>query len=374
MSEQNIRNIEVENESLDDDVLLMEEPFDPMLINIDTKTPSMDTLIKRIERGSIALNTEEYFQRADNLWSNMQQSRLIESILIRFPLPAFFFDATNDSYWLVVDGLQRLSSIRNFCVLKTLKLTNLEFLSQLEGLGWEDLSDDLKRVIEESQVVINKIMPGTPTDVKFNIFKRINTGGLVLESQEIRHALFQGIPAQFVADLAKIDTFVEVVGVSSKRMLDRDFVNRFLAFYLFGYDEYQSDLDLFMSKAMAALHNITNEDRILIKQRFESALSLAHKIFNKDVFRKFQDGAHHRSPINKALFDAVATQFAKIPEHKHSILLTHKQDVKEKLKNLLSQDSYFFSSITSSTNDKNKVRYRHETIKKLIIEIVGNYD
>jgi uncharacterized protein with ParB-like and HNH nuclease domain len=164
---------------------------------------------------------------------------LIESILIRFPLPAFFFDASDDNNWLVVDGLQRLSSIRNFCVekdpKKRLKLTNLEFLSHLNGETWDTLDEDLRRVIEESQVVIYKIMPGTPTDVKFNIFKRINTGGLILEPQEIRHALFQGKPADFIAELGKNIEFIKATQgkIKTHRMLDRDFANRFLGFYLF---------------------------------------------------------------------------------------------------------------------------------------------
>ena len=80
-----------EKEQADDQVVLMEKPFDPTLIKIETKTPSLDTLIKRIDRSSIQMNTETYFQRKDDLWDKTKQSRLIESILIRFPLPAFFF-------------------------------------------------------------------------------------------------------------------------------------------------------------------------------------------------------------------------------------------------------------------------------------------
>ena len=174
----NDRDSIVEEEKIDINVVIMEKPFDPTKINIETKTPSLDTLIKRIQRHHIQMDTTTYFQRKDDLWDIEQQSRLIESILIRFPLPAFFFDASDDDLWLVVDGLQRLSSIRNFCIekdpKKRLKLTNLEFLTQLNGKTWDDLTGDLQRSIEEAQVVIYKIMPGTPTDVKFNIFKRIN--------------------------------------------------------------------------------------------------------------------------------------------------------------------------------------------------------
>ena len=271
-----------EKEQIDDQARLMEKPFDPTLIKIETKTPSLDTLIKRIERKSIQMNTETYFQRKDDLWDKTKQSRLIESILIRFPLPAFFFDASDDNNWLVVDGLQRLSSIRNFVVDKTQPLTNLEFLTHLNGKYWDDLPEDLQRVIEEAQVVIYKIMPGTPTDVKFNIFKRINTGGLILEPQEIRHALFQGRPATFIYELANFKEFKEATNykIKSERMLDRDFANRFLGFYLLGIENYGTkefgyDLDSYMSKAMAEIYLKSEEDLANICNDFITSMKLA---------------------------------------------------------------------------------------------------
>jgi len=125
---------ELDNES----VTLMEKPFDPSLIKVETKIQSLDSLVKRMDRGSIQMNTDSYFQRKDDLWDRTKQSRLIESILIRFPLPAFFFDASDDNNWLVVDGLQRLSSIRNF-VLKSQQLHNMEFLTHLNTNKWDEM-------------------------------------------------------------------------------------------------------------------------------------------------------------------------------------------------------------------------------------------
>ena len=284
---------ELEKEDTETASQLMDKPFDPTKIDIDTKTPSLDTLIKRIRYKTVQLKTESYFQRKDDLWDPVKQSRLIESILIRFPLPAFFFDATDDSNWLVVDGLQRLSSIRNFVVDKKLKLTKLEFLSHLEGKDWDGLPEDLQRLIEESQVVIYKIMPGTPTDVKFNIFKRINTGGLILEPQEIRHALFQGKPAQFIAELATVNEFLEATDwrIKTHRMLDRDFVNRFLCFYLLGVENYGSenfgkDLDTYMSMAMSSINDKSETEIEKIKTDFIASMKLCKYIFEEEAFRK----------------------------------------------------------------------------------------
>ncbi|HTJ52340.1 MAG TPA: DUF262 domain-containing protein [Cyclobacteriaceae bacterium] len=381
MQNQDIQNNDedVEDELIDDVSLrLMDKPFDPTKINIETKTPSLDTLIKRIKNKTVQLNTESYFQRQADLWDVVKQSRLIESILIRFPLPAFFFDATDDNNWLVVDGLQRLSSVRNFCVetdpKKRLKLTNLEFLSHLNGETWDTLSGDLQRVIEEAQVVIYKIMPGTPTDVKFNIFKRINTGGLILEPQEIRHALFQGKPAIFIAELGQNKEFIKATHskIKTHRMLDRDFANRFLGFYLFGYKNYTPDLDTFMSKAMASINDKTEVEINRIKEDFSEAMKLSLVVFGDQAFRKVFKDSKRLPPINKALFDAIATQFALLSPSERKALEERKADFKQGLKDLLNNDAYFFTSITSSTGDKNRVIHRHESVEMLIKNVIHN--
>ena len=103
-----------------------EKPFDPSKVDVTITTPNLGALVYRLKNDEIDLMPE--FQRSPDLWSKQAQSRLIESILIRLPIPAFYFDAYEDAKWQVVDGLQRLSAINNFVIKKTLALTNLEFL------------------------------------------------------------------------------------------------------------------------------------------------------------------------------------------------------------------------------------------------------
>lgn len=100
-------------------------PFNPNDIEIDTPPFTVGYLIDRMEYGEINMNAD--FQREGNLWKEKQQSRLIESILLGLPLPAFYFDTANKQ-WDIIDGLQRCCAIENFCVKKTLRLQNLEFL------------------------------------------------------------------------------------------------------------------------------------------------------------------------------------------------------------------------------------------------------
>lgn len=102
-------------------------PFNPNDIEIETPPYTVGYLIDHLEHEEINMNTE--FQRENNLWTAEKQSKLIESILLGLPLPAFYFDTSNEK-WDIIDGLQRCCSIENFCVKKQLKLTGLEFLAE----------------------------------------------------------------------------------------------------------------------------------------------------------------------------------------------------------------------------------------------------
>lgn len=362
------------------ETVLLEKPFNPAYISIRTETPSLDTLIDRMAQtpSEIELDTTSYFQRHGNLWSDVQKSRLIESILIRFPLPAFYFDGSDDSRWLIVDGLQRLSSIRHFVLEKTnpLRLVGMEFLTRLNGKTYDELDRDLKRLIKGTPVVVYIINPGTPADVKFNIFKRINTGGLKLEPQEIRHALFQGIPSRFMAELAEMEEFkiATTYSIKSHRMLDRDFVNRFLAFYLFPFETYQPDLDTFMSKAMASTAHMNEAQLDQIKSDFASSMRLSQKIFGEHAFRKIPQGGERRKPLNKALFEVFSVLFAHLTLHEAETLESRKEAFINAFIELLYSDNnnMFFWAVSSATGDRNRVNYRFSKVKSLIRQFLDN--
>ncbi len=158
--------VEVEVEKSHSDLIL--EPFNPSDINISRQSPTISNLVDMMKEdpSEIDLNTD--FQRSGNLWDIEKQSRLIESVLVKFPLPAFYFDVEDNNKWLVVDGLQRLSSINNF-ILKEQPLKGLEFLTNLEGKTYSELDRHLKRAINQTQVTAYVINPDTPQKVRYNI-------------------------------------------------------------------------------------------------------------------------------------------------------------------------------------------------------------
>ncbi len=305
---------------------LMREPFNPSLINIKREFPTISNLVDMLKQSppEIDLNTE--FQRSGDLWSQIQQSHLIESILVKFPLPSFYFDAGDENKWLVVDGLQRLNCLQNFIVDETFQLTGLEFLKQLDGKHYSDLDRPLRRVIDQTQVTAYIINPGTPINVKYNIFKRINTGGLVLEPQEIRHALYQGVPSTFINDLASLKEFKVATEnrISSQRMLDREFVNRFVAFFITPPEEYVPDLDSFLNDSMDKIATLTDEKRDSIKELFRKSMAASTQIFGNWNFRKADLYPERRKPINKSIFEIWAVALAHLSDNERDLLIEKK--------------------------------------------------
>lgn len=352
----------------------IQEPFDPTKIDITVKPLIIDSLVKRMKSKPMRIDLNTEFQRKGNLWKEDYQSRLIESLLVKIPLPAFYFDGSDDNIWKIVDGLQRICTLKNFIIDKTLKLKNLEYLKQYENKGFDDLPTFLQSRIEETHITAYIINPGTPHEVKFNIFKRINTGGLVLTPQEIRHALNQGIPADFVKELAALKEFHQATNnvlKKSKRMEDRDFVTRFIGFYG-GYDTYQPDLDSYLNKEMRHLSQLTKTERKNIKDDFIRAMKAAFDIFGNDAFRKRYDSKASRNPINKALFETWSVNLAKLSDQNIAILITGKEQLKNKFVQMMNSDKVFDKSITSATGDIKAVGRRFSKISDLMQEVLND--
>lgn len=347
-------------------------PFDPKEIDFSTKNLSLDNLIKRLKSDPPAINLHPEFQR-NEVWNPEKQSRLIESILLRFPLPAFYFDGSDDSKWEVIDGLQRLSTIRDFVILKTLSLKNLEYLVQLNNLTFDELPNEFQRRIEEAQITAFIIKEGTPESVKYNIFNRINTWGAPLTPQEIRHALNQGKPAKFIQKIANIESFKKATNnINPKRMLDRDFVTRFVAFYLLSFKNYEPDLDTFLNEGMLKIRELDNIELEKLEDRFDKSMNTVWFIFGDNSFRKPNfEGKGRKKPINKALFEALAVPIAKLREDERKLLIEKKKLFETKFLSLM-KNNIFVDSISTATGDKKRVQTRFKEIINLIQTVLND--
>jgi len=360
----------IEPGKVDDDLPIMEDPFNPNDINITSKPDTLRNLIERLKLNEIDLNTE--FQRHADLWDNAKMSKLIESILIRFPLPAFYFDASNDDNWLVVDGLQRLSSIKKFIVDKKLKLHGLEYLKNFDGKGYEDLPRTYKRRIDECPVTLFLIQPGTPEKVKYSIFRRINTGGLVLNDQEIRNAMTTPQVRNFLSEVSDDLYLKKTVGDQSRRMIDQEFILRFLAFHYMNYSQTKKNITVFLDEMVDLLEESSNNTQSEYKFLFSMAVKRCWDIFGDYAFEKRTRGqTSRRRRKNSTLFEVWTTSLVKLSINDMNILEQKKDDLVRKHEDYVTDDNDYFKAITYSTQKKDHYRIRNEKVSQIIKETLN---
>ena len=151
-------------------------PFDPEKIKIRTVNPVISQIVSRIEHEEIDLAPG--FQRMAGIWNVVRKSRLIESLLLRIPIPVFYVAADRDETWAVVDGLQRISTIHAH-VTGRFRLTNLEYLKKLDGCLYADLPRPMQRRISETQKVIGQFTSLMKEDQEFETAISYSTGSPV---------------------------------------------------------------------------------------------------------------------------------------------------------------------------------------------------
>ena len=376
MDERESQEIETENLYFND-VSEYDESFDPKKIHIESKSLTISNIVDRLEHDEIILDPD--YQRNGNLWEEKVQSRLIESLIISIPLPVFYFDCREDEKFEVVDGVQRLTAIKRFMASnadKPLRLQNLEYMSEFNGMTFSELPPNIQRRIREQNIQSYIIMQGTPNRVKSSIFTRINTGGLVLTQAEIRNAIYRGRVSFLLKELAESDSFVNATrgSVSPKRMLDREFVNRFLAFYVLGTDEYKGNLESFLNEVLDYLSNESDSRYDQYRNAFLRSMDLCCQLFGRNAFRKKTSNKENRDlygVINKPLFDCISVNLARLSEDQQQSLLERKSVFLEKFQELI-LSQHFRDIISNGTATIENVKKRHEEIKRIILEALND--
>ncbi|MGL4209219.1 MAG: DUF262 domain-containing protein [Candidatus Adiutrix sp.] len=369
---------------------VFEFPFDANKIDISSVPVPISRLIERLKRKTISTPP---IQRLGDLWSGQQQSRLIESLMLRIPLPLFYVAADRDENWKIVDGLQRVSALQNFLVKKSLALTKLEFLTDLNKKKYDDLPPKYKNRILDTTLQFAVISSSTPPEVQRNVFKRLNTGGLPLSAQEIRHALcYDEKSAALLHNLANSKAFKEATdnSINDSRMAAKELVLRFIAFLIRDIDTYPSngDMDSFLSDTMLLLNampelnpeklkkffyprkispNCKYKTHASIQKLFILAMERAKKLFGIYAFRKSLPPSPKRTPVSKAIFEAVAITLCKMEESHFNRLVSRKKQFFTNLKKHLDGD--LGAACSRATNTKANIKKRFNGFEKILKEV-----
>jgi len=332
-------------------------PLDDVMVRSETRTVS--ETVKRIKTGRYAMSPD--FQR-DFVWPVDKQSKLIESCIMRIPLPVFYVAEGQDGRVTVVDGLQRLSTLSRY-LSDNLRLSNLGLDHPLNGKLFTDLPLHLQERIEDTQLTLYILDKSAPEAARLDIFERVNSG-VPLTRQQMRNALYDGQATQWLSQQSKSPLFRSVTGGSldPKTMRDREAINRFAAFHILGWQEYTGgDMDAFLAKALVAMN--ARHDLSDLTVAFQTGLQRSQELFGRHSFRKSlvegnEDAS--RSVINISLFEVMMVGLARLPNEGFD----HRVDeIEEALVDLV-VDEAFLHAITYSTNSTRQVHQRFQMMDK----------
>ena len=346
------------------------EPWDPEKIRIHTKHYSLRQVVDMITDGDIDLAPD--FQR-QFVWTARQRSGLIESLLLGIPLPSFYFNEDDAGRLQVVDGVQRLTTIYRYVTEPAEKLGEVAYLHDLESQGFEELTALFRRRLNGTQFVAHVIDPQTPYRVKFDIFRRINTGGTPLSAQEIRHCMSKTRSREFLKNLVNDESFVTATGGALRnhpRMADREVALRFIAFRLFDSDDYvqHGSFDEFLGFVTKRLDDPAGDDLGKLRREFVNGMTNGYAVFGENAFRKWPWDATRKSPINRALFESWGTVLA---DYDETDIQNAAHDLVARAREMMTSDLEFIDSISSATGTARSVRTRLRMVGEVVEEVVG---
>ena len=350
---------EIEGLGSDEDASLGDYPIDTLLIRNESRT--VFDVVRRIEKGGFIMDPD--FQR-DFVWDEDKQSKLIESVLMRIPLPVFYLGEDEKGKMIVVDGLQRLTTFKRF--LNNDFRLKLSHQTELNKRLFTELSPKLKNRIEDCNLILYVIDAKVPEWARLDIFERVNSGD-PLTRQQMRNCLYNGQATRFLKQEAETELFKQVIGNSlkPKTMRDRECINRFCAFSLLWFEHYRGDMDEWLAEALRKMNQLSNEELLELSRLFQNALQNNFTLFGKHAFRKHSAGQQDKRVLNISLWDVMTVGLAKYSNEQVKL---HADELKKSFYELLN-DKSFNDSITLGTNSSRSVYYRFKETKKMIQEV-----
>lgn len=373
--------LEFENNEIVEDIA----PFDPSSIVVFSRDWTIETIFSQIMGSNIDLNPK--YQRR-NAWSDEKRSKLIESIIIGYPVPEIVLaeDQEMKKSFAVIDGKQRLLTIAGFIAPEIFgywdkpKISTLKVKSTLNGLTYDELKNNPKysaefRQFNNSALRCTIITNFTQNDVLYDIFYRLNSGSVTLSTQELRQVLNRGEFSNYLIDVTNnvqpIQLIMNLEG-PDKRLRDIEVILRCISMILF-FKDYKGNLKVFLDNTMGIVtHEWTKYEKNIydLYDRINECLKILSDILGgyKAIGRKFTkdnpESRFNRVVLEVQLFFFVHLDLAIITPENGKIFVNN-------FKNLCQDDTDFRSSLESSTKNIESYKIRFSKFQKIINDSFG---
>lgn len=345
-------------------------PKEQRYLNTTSYDYSVDYLVSLLRKENPKIILEVPFQR-QFVWNVVKSSQLIESIIMNVPIPPIYFAEEDNDKWLVIDGLQRLTSLLNFYN-NEYKLKSLDIISELEGLKYKDLPPKAKSLLDSGMMRVNVIKKDSHPDIKYDIFMRLNKGAVTLNYQELRNCMYRGNLNNLAREITEEnEDFLTMIKLKKphKRFLDVEMVIRYFALRdnliqksdnNYEVSGYQGRMVTFLNHYMLKT-KLSIEEKEKYRHEFNSMIEKIVLVFGKKD--AFKDPTNEKSRANRALADCIMLG---LQQYDTSYLEKNKDRILSDLKNLLERDEAFKDSITFRTSDKDILNMRINKFLKLI--------
>jgi hypothetical protein len=317
----------------------------------------VDSLVKRIDAKDIIVPTfgrqpttdSEFvgFQR-EYVWPRTKADRFIESLLLGLPVPGIFLVKEASGVFLVLDGHQRLYTLNAFfegvIAGEEYRLDGVQ--KRYIGKRYKDLDVDERRRLDNSIIHATIVRQDEPTEDQssiYVIFERLNTGGLNLQPQEIRVALYHGEFVRVLRDFNEHDAWRELFGRKSKRLKDMELILRFFALYYYA-DKYTSPMKDFLNRYIATNRYLARQSEQELLTVFEQTVSTIHELIGRRAFRP-------KRAVNAAVVDSLMSGIATRISNKGPI--KNGPDLVERYKALMKNPDYLAAVETGTSQEAN---------------------
>jgi len=322
------------------------------------------------------------FQRG-YVWDKTKASRLIESILLKVPIPPIYTAQDDDDTEVVIDGQQRLLSIFSFIDgklpgdKKKFTLSGLKVKKDLNWYSFKDLEKSEQKTILNYSLPLITITKESDKNIRFEIFERLNTGSQPLNHQEIRNCIYRGKYNDFINKLCENDDFQFILNSESlhKRMKDVELILRFFTFQNQTYLNYKPSMKQFLNHEMESNLNMDIMKKKDAEKKFKNSVSLIKSVFGDMAFRRFVKGSkdepnghYEERRVNNGLYDILMFGFS---QYEKSQIMKKKDIIKEELFNLMTHDNDFINSIAHQTDKKENVQIKFEKWLQCLRDIIG---
>jgi len=334
---------------------------------------NLSTLVDLI--GSDAIDLDPKFQRRLR-WDQKRQSRLIESFLMNVPVPPIFLNEDDYGKFSVIDGKQRLNAISTF-LNNNLELQGLEVFSDINGSRFSDLPTKLRNIIRTRPTVRAVIiLRQSDSDIKNEVFHRLNTGGARLNPQEIRNNAYHGKLNNMIMHLSESKEFHRALNIKSKQksaiyqeMRDAELILRYFTFYE-NWNSFTGGIRRAMDNYMRDNRNPSRSRIIELQDSFTTTLESVVAVFDDHAFQRWMpekgSAGDWRRHALASLFDA---QMFGLQGYAPDELRPHKEIIIRRFKRLFS-DQDFRKSIDAATNTPSLFKERIRTVRSLVADIV----